>query len=106
METATEAEFDAVIAKGRVVVEFSADWCGTCRAMKPTVEAMAADLAGSVRVVVVDADANPGLTTRFGVRALPTFLVFSEGLLAGKLVGAVDRADIEDLLGHRMPEDE
>lgn len=97
VETATDADFDAMTASGRVVVEFLADWCGTCRVVQPWVERMASEFAGQVRVVTVDVDANPTLAARFGVRALPTFYVFDGGMVVGRLVGAAPRSEIESL---------
>ncbi|NNF28403.1 MAG: thiol reductase thioredoxin [Gemmatimonadetes bacterium] len=96
--TASDADFDQRVALGRVVVEFVAEWCGTCRAVRPAVERMASELAGRVRVVVVDVDEAPTVAARFGVRALPTFLVLEDGVVVGKFVGgAVSASEIDSL---------
>ena len=88
-----EATFDAAIGPGSglVAVEFGAEWCGPCRVMEPVLEAAVLELAGAVRFHEVDADANPGLLVRYGVRGLPTVLVFRDGALVDSIVGAQPR---------------
>ncbi|HEY9227028.1 MAG TPA: thioredoxin domain-containing protein [Gemmatimonadaceae bacterium] len=74
---------------GLVAVEFSAEWCGPCRVMTPIVEAVARELAPKLRVLEMDADANPRTAARFGVRGLPSMLVFRDGALVDRIVGAI-----------------
>ncbi len=71
-----------------VLVELGAEWCPPCRAMEPVLEALAKEYGDRLRIVTVDADEEPELVLRFGVRGLPTFLVFRDGQLAERLVGA------------------
>ena len=89
--TVDDATIGAAIAPGTgvVAVEFSAEWCGPCKRMAPVVEAAARDYAGRVRIVQVDADANPATVARLGVRGLPSMLVFRDGALVERIVGAV-----------------
>lgn len=93
----TDQDFDEVVGKaaGLAMVDFTAAWCSACRAAWPTVEAMAADLAGSVLVAAVDVDASPATASRFGVRSLPTFLFFRDGKEVGRIVGFVPRSALE-----------
>ena len=89
--TVDDATINAAIAPGTgvVAVEFSAAWCAPCRIMAPVVEAAARDYAGRIRIVQLDADASPATQVRLGVRGLPTMLVFRDGTIVDRIVGAV-----------------
>ena len=89
----TDATIDAAITPGTglVAVEFSADWCAPCHLMASAVEAVAQEYAPALRVLQVDADANPRTVARFGVRGLPTMLLFRDGTLVDRIVGAVGK---------------
>ncbi|HEX6589229.1 MAG TPA: thioredoxin domain-containing protein [Longimicrobiales bacterium] len=105
-----EATFDDGVARGAglVAVEFGAEWCGPCRVMEPVLEAAVLELAGVVRFHEVDADANPGLVARYGVRGLPTVLVFRDGGLIDRIIGAQPRerfiARLRQLIGETTTE--
>lgn len=71
-----------------VLVEFTADWCPPCKAMAPVLEEVAEEYADRLRLVKVDSDAEPGLVARFNVMGIPTLLLFRDGQVAGRLVGA------------------
>lgn len=83
---------------GLVAVEFSAAWCGPCRILGPIVESIAREYTGRLRVLQIDADANPMAMVRLGVRGLPTILVFRDGELVDRLVGAVPKGAISQRL--------
>ena len=85
--------FDAVVGAGTglVAVEFGAKWCGACRVMAPALEAAAQELGGRVGFWSIDADANPDVVVRFGVRGLPTVLLFRDGELVDRIIGAQPR---------------
>ncbi len=87
----TDASFASHVGAGSglVAVEFSTAWCGPCRLMAPLVAAVAQEYAPRLRVLQLDADANPATMTRFGVRGLPTMLVFRDGEVVERIVGAV-----------------
>ena len=75
-----ERDFDAAIAGPKpVLVDFSAAWCGPCRAMAPALEAFAAKRSGDLAVVNVDIDAAPGVAARYGIRSVPTLVLFQNG---------------------------
>lgn len=82
-----------------VLVDFTAAWCAPCRALSPIVERMAAQLAGRVRVCSVDADECPNLASRFGIRAMPTLVVFHRGREVSRRIGLTNEEGIRKLLG-------
>lgn len=76
-----DATFDAEVlgATEPVLVDFWAEWCGPCKAMDPILDDLSRELAGKVKIVKLDVDANPGTAVRFNVRAMPTLIVFKDG---------------------------
>ena len=86
----TDANFDEIIAGDKpVLVDFWAEWCGPCRMVGPVVEELAGEYEGKVVVGKVDVDANPQTSMKFGIRSIPTLLVFKNGQIVDKQVGAV-----------------
>jgi thioredoxin 1 len=85
-----EASFDEEVVKSSVpvLVDFWAAWCGPCRAIAPTVEELASEYAGKLKVVKVDVDENPDVSSRYGVQSIPTLLVFKGGEVVERLIGA------------------
>ena len=96
----TDETFDAAVSPGSglVAVEFEAEWCGSCKVMAPAMEQVAHELEGRVRFHSIDSDYNPRVVTRFGVRALPTVLLFRDGELIDRIVGAQSRATLLERL--------
>lgn len=97
--TLTADQFDALaLAPGRTaVVDFWAPWCPPCRALAPTVEALAAE-RDDVLVGKLDVDDHPAIAQRYGVQNIPTVLVFRDGRLAGRSVGLVSIGRLRDLV--------
>jgi thioredoxin 2 len=97
----SSADFDELIrdAKTPVLVDFWAAWCGPCRAVAPEVSKLAAARAGTAIVVKVDTDAQPELSARFGIRSIPTLVVFRDGHEHKRVSGAMPAATIASQLG-------
>lgn len=100
----SDASFQPVIAGTDVpvVVDFYADWCGPCKMMAPILDELAHDRKGELLVVKLDTDRNPGTTTRFTVRGIPTLIVFTRGREASRETGAVPRSRLDALLADAM----
>ena len=89
----TEATFDAEVLQSRepVLVDFWAVWCGPCRGIAPTVDEIAAEYKGRLKVVKVDVDQNQEVSMRYGVLSIPTLMVFKDGKVVGRVLGAVPK---------------
>jgi thioredoxin 1 len=81
-----------------VLVDFWADWCGPCKAIAPIVEALAREYEGRLKVMKLDVDENPRTASTYQVQSIPTLLVFKDGRLAERIVGAVPKQVIVDKL--------
>jgi thioredoxin 1 len=92
----TDATFTTEIEKheGLVMVDFWAIWCGPCRVIAPSVEQLAGEYAGRVKVAKLDVDANPQTTMRFNVRSIPSVLFFKGGKVVDTVVGVVPKAHL------------
>ena len=84
-----DADFGKTVLESRqpVLVDFSAEWCGPCRAIEPLMEALASEYAGRVTFAKVDIDSSPSLAARYGVRAVPTVMVVANGEVNRVFVG-------------------
>ena len=91
-----EAFQDVVNGDGVVLVDFYADWCGPCKQLEPIVESIAAGTDATV--AKVDIDANQGLATQYGVRSVPTLLLFADGEAVKQLVGLQQEAQLRSLI--------
>ena len=83
----TDSTFDAGIKQGLTLVDFWAEWCGPCKALGPAIDQMADEFEGKLRVAKVDVDANPGIPGRFGIRGIPTVILFKDGAQVDMFVG-------------------
>ncbi|MBQ9980846.1 MAG: thioredoxin [Oscillospiraceae bacterium] len=94
----TAENFDETIAKGTVMVDFWAAWCGPCRMIAPTVEEIAEEYAGKVVVGKVNVDEQSMLAAKYNIASIPTILVFKDGQLAHRSVGVRPKSDLVALL--------
>ena len=97
----TEDNFDEVVMKSEkpVLLDFYADWCGPCKMMSPTVEAIAEKYADRYVVGKVNVDEQPGLALRYQVMSIPMLVTMNLGMFAAKSVGVVSEAEVLELLG-------
>jgi thioredoxin len=95
-------EQEVLRAEKPVLVDFWAEWCGPCRALAPTVEAVAMDCAERARIVKLNVDDNPAITERYGVRAIPTLILFKDGQEIERLLGALSKTEIARKIDHHI----
>jgi thioredoxin 1 len=76
-----------------VLVDFWAEWCGPCRALGPIIESLAGDFAGQVKIAKVDVDSNPQLSMQFGIRSIPTVMLFHKGQIVDTFIGVRPKSD-------------
>jgi thioredoxin 2 len=105
--TVSDATFAAEVERATlpVLVDMWAPWCGPCRMVAPIVDQIAADLTGRVKVVKMNVDDNPATSSRFGVRSIPTLLVFKDGREVDRIVGAQPKAAIVSRLERHASSD-
>ncbi|MEM1106539.1 MAG: thioredoxin [Pseudomonadota bacterium] len=96
-KTLTDDDFDAAITAGEpVVVDFWAEWCGPCKQMAPHLDAVAEEYGDKVTVAKINVDENPMSASKYGVRGLPTLMLFKDGKMVDSQLGAMSKQRIAD----------
>jgi thioredoxin len=97
VEKTTDATFDTDVLKASepVVVDFWAEWCGPCRMIAPALEEISNSLNGKVKIVKLNVDENPGTAAKYGIMSIPTLMLFKNGQLASRQVGAQPKQKLE-----------
>jgi thioredoxin 1 len=100
----TESNFDDQItsAQGPVLVDFWASWCQPCKTVLPSLEELAKEYKGRAKVAKVDVNENGDLANRFGVRSIPTMIVFCDGKVVDQMVGAAPKTDLKRLIDKQL----
>jgi thioredoxin 1 len=88
-------EHDVLNASAPVVVDFWAEWCGPCRMIGPSLEEISEDMAGRVEILKLNIDENPGTPSKYGVRGIPTLLMFKNGEVIATQVGALPKSGLK-----------
>ena len=105
LQQVTEHDFETevLVSEIPVLVEFGATWCGPCKVVEPELQALAQEYAGRAKVVKVDIDQSPFLSRQLGIQSVPTFLVFHQGRPVSGKAGALQKAQLAELLEPVLP---
>lgn len=92
----TDASFDTDVLKsdGAVLVDFWAEWCGPCKTIAPALEELAGEMSGRVKVAKLNIDENPKTPSEYGVRAIPTLMLFKDGQVVATKLGAMQKSQL------------
>ncbi len=96
----SDADFDDKVVKSdkATVVDFWAEWCAPCRMIAPTIQELADEYAGKINIGKLNVDENPKTATKYGIRGIPTLLIFKDGKVAHQVVGVRPKAEIKKLI--------
>jgi thioredoxin 1 len=100
----TDSNFDEEVSETKlpVLVDFWAEWCGPCRTMGPVIEQIAEEFEGKLKVAKLNVDDNPGSASFYGVRGIPTMILFKEGKQVEEVIGAVPKEQLVAVIGRAL----
>ncbi len=104
VQTFTDSNFDDTVLKSGdpVLVDFWAEWCGPCKRLAPTVDALATDYAGKITVGKLNVDDNPNTAIKFQIRGIPALLLFKGGQVVESVVGLAQKDDLKKVLDKHL----
>ncbi len=103
VQQVNDAEFDSLISSDQpTLVDFWAPWCGPCKAIGPVIEDLADEYAGKVTIAKMNVDDNPVTPGKFGIRAIPTLIMFKSGEVVDQITGAVGKTQLADLINKAL----
>ncbi|MDZ7759703.1 MAG: thioredoxin [Desulfovermiculus sp.] len=99
----TDSTFEPEVIKDSqpVLVDFWAPWCGPCRAIAPVLEELAKEFEGQVKILKMNVDENPSTPSKYGIRAIPTLILFKNGDVVGQVTGAVSKSNLKDMINQK-----
>jgi thioredoxin 1 len=100
----TDSNFDEEVSETKlpVLVDFWADWCGPCRTMGPVIEQIAEEFEGQLKVAKLNVDNNPGSASFYGIRGIPTMILFKEGKPVEEVIGAVPKEKLVEVIARAL----
>jgi thioredoxin 1 len=99
----TDNNFDTEVLKGRArLVDFWAEWCGPCKAIAPTIEAVAKDYQGRAKITKLNVDQNIATSSRYNIKGIPTLLLFKNGMVKEQIVGSTSKESISKIIDRHL----